>query len=73
MKKKDFKYLSFILFFYIIFITYLTDTYRYIYGTKDIWYEIITISDIIRNNTKLIFFGPNYSINIGTNLYNYYK
>ena len=73
MKKKDFKYLSFILFFYIIFITYLTDTYRYIYGTKDIWYEIITISDIIRNNTKLIFFGPNYSINIGTNLYNYYN
>ena len=72
MKKKDYKYLSFIFFLYLTFITYITKFYKYLYGTNT-WLEITKISDIIRNNTKLLFFGPNYSLNLGKDLYNYYN
>ena len=73
MHKKDFKYLSILLIFLIIYILHSTKMFTFLYASKDTYYDLINITNIIRDNTKYLFFGPNYSIILGKDLYNYYN
>jgi len=59
MKKRDYKYLTIIYLFILFYITYITKFFKFIYASKDTWYEIV---NIIKDKSY-----------IGPNMYNYYN